>query len=88
MSAVLVNPLVTVQVPAKRPLSKRQAECKLKLAALIASKGYSPTYQEICKAFKIRSLAAAFRMIRQLETKGHLRRDRARGRRAVLEMVP
>lgn len=85
VSSVLVNPLAT-QVPPKRGLTRRQAQCKRKLAALIAARGYIPTYQEICRVFRVNSQAAVFRMLRILEAKGHLKREK--GDRSSLEMIP
>lgn len=48
--------------------------------------GYPPTVREISAAVHLRSTSAVMHQLRQLETKGYLRRDHGKDRALVLTL--
>ena len=63
-------------------LTKRQKEILDFLKAFIDEKGYSPSFEEICKAFGYTSLATVHEHVTNLARKGYIRKAE-RGRRSI-----
>ncbi len=63
-------------------LTKRQKEILDFLKAFIDENGYSPSFEEICKAFGYTSLATVHEHVTNLARKGYIRKAE-RGRRSI-----
>ncbi len=71
------------------PLTKRQFEVLNFIKAFSDREGYSPSFDEIRKALKLRSLATVHKHVNTLERKGCLARDYNRSRSIeVISMQP
>ncbi|MBV9072108.1 MAG: transcriptional repressor LexA [Acidobacteria bacterium] len=67
-------------------LTKRQREIYDFISSFVASKGYSPSFEEIGSGMGLRSLATVHKHITNLERKGLLKRDYNRSR--SIDLLP
>jgi repressor LexA len=67
-------------------ITKRQREVYDFISEFVASKGYSPSFEEIGEALGLSSLATVHKHISNLESKGLLKRDYNRSR--SIDVVP
>lgn len=76
--------LANTQASSLEPPTPRQREVLLVIQKSIAERGFPPTIREIVDALGIRSTNAVADLMRELERKGHLRRDGIKSRAVVL----
>ena len=67
-------------------ITKRQREVYDFISGFVASKGYSPSFEEIGEALGLNSLATVHKHISNLESKGLLKRDYNRSR--SIDVIP
>lgn len=66
-----------------QPLTQRQSEVKEFIRKFISSNGYAPTPQEVADAFGLAAHSAAEKLLNRMESRGHIRRSRTAGGRAI-----
>ncbi len=80
--------LANVRAEAPLPLSMKEKNVLEFLETYLASKGVSPTYQEICSHFGFASYNSVQRYLKQLEAKGYIRLPWANQKRAITLLHP
>lgn len=66
-----------------KQLTSRQKEILDYIDSFYSSHGFSPTYREIMKAFKLSSLGSVFKHIKSLEAKGFIKKGEQKWRAAL-----
>lgn len=67
-----------------QPLTKRQHEVLEFVRAFIASHGYAPSLEELCRGLGLSALATAHKHLENLKRKGHITREWNRSRSTVI----